>query len=102
MTIELGFAGSLIGLAILFCGLLLANKVTSFGASPPSLAVITTITFLVGLIPTIGGVAGVVSQYFMLKKVNPQGPAIFTMLVSIITTIFVVILFTQVFNDIFS
>jgi putative effector of murein hydrolase len=86
MTIELGLVGSLLGLGLFFCGLLLANKVTGFGANPAALAVVSTITFLVGLIPSVGGVIAIVSQYVMLKKINPEGAVIFTMLVSIITT----------------
>lgn len=101
MTIELGLVGSLCALAIFFCGILLANKVTGFGAPPPSLAIVTVITFMVGLIPTIGGIAGIISQYIMLKKINPQGAVIFTMLVSLITTAFVIVIFSKVFNGLF-
>jgi len=76
-------------LLILFLGLLLACKVTSFNATAASLAVVTVITFIVGLIPTIGGFVALVAQYFMLKKIDSQGAAIFTMLISILTTFFV-------------
>ena len=100
MTIDLGFVGSLVLLVLLFFGLLLACKVTSFGASAGALAIVTTITFVVGLIPTIGGIAGIVAQYVMLKKIDPQGAAIFTMLISLITTFFVFFVFTMLLNKV--
>lgn len=100
MTIQFGLIGSLVMLALFFCGLLLANKVTSFGASPASLALVTVITYLVSLIPTIGGVVGIIVQYIMLKKVNPEGSALLTMIVSVITTFLVIAAFFQVSGDI--
>ena len=47
MTIELGLVGSLCALAIFFCGILLANKVTGFGAPPPSLAIAPCVRIVV-------------------------------------------------------
>jgi hypothetical protein len=100
ITSSFGLVGILVGLAVYFCGILLANKVTDFGASAPSLAVVTVTTFIIGLIPTVGGIVALISQYVMLKKINPQGAVIFTMLVSIITTAFVVFIFAKMFNSI--
>lgn len=100
MTIDLGFIGSLVLLVLLFFGLLLACKVTNFNASAPALAIVTVITFGLGLIPSIGGFAGIIAQYVMLKKINPQGTVIFTMFISLITTFFVFFLFSMVLNNV--
>lgn len=95
---ESWFVISLLACFILFCGLLLASKITGFSASASSLFVVSIITILVGSIPIIGSVAGIISQYFMLKKINPEGQVIVTMLVSILTTIPVLLLVFSIFD----
>jgi len=102
VSIELGFIGVLIVLALSYCGLLLANKFAGFGASPQSLAIVSTITLMVSMIPNIGGIIAIITQYIMLKKIKPEGAVIFTMLISIITTVLVVIFAFKMFSDMFT
>jgi len=100
VIIDLGFTYSLIMLVLFYLGLLLACELTSLHATAASLAVVTVITFVVSLIPSIGGIVALISQYIMLKKIDSNGSVIFTMLINIITTFFVLLVFMKMFNKV--
>jgi len=74
-----------------------ANKLTNFGAPPRSLLIVTIITFLIGTVPTIGLAVSIISQYLMLKKINPDGSVAFTMVIYFIMAAILTLIFTIIY-----
>lgn len=99
MIIKFSFLGSIALIAFSYCGFLIANKITRFGASATSLAAIAVIIFFLNLIPTIGILVAYVTQYFMLKKINPRGPILSNMLITIIATVLIAGAFFEMSDD---
>jgi hypothetical protein len=92
MVIELGFLFSLVGLALYFGGLIWANNITDFEATPSKLAIVAVCGFVVTFIPNIGGLLFFIVQYVFLKKLYPQGNVIYLLLVAIPTTALILLI----------
>lgn len=94
IQVDIGLLGVVLGICFSFLGLVLASKITGFGASSKNLAVIAAVSVPLGFIPAIGGVLSLVVTFILLRQISKEG-VILMMIVSFIMMLAVAMLIVK-------
>ncbi len=95
MEINLGVIGAVLGICLVFGGMLLSSRLIGFSATSQELAVVAVISVVLGLIPFIGWLLSLVGTYIALYRISRDG-VILMMIASWIMMLAIAIALTKI------